>query len=69
MSSGSYLKFQSNGTTESCSFIGKVKIVEYGKKFYKAYVTGKEAHIMPLYFQYNLKGFVSTVRSLRGLVF
>jgi len=69
MSSGSYLKFQSNGTTESCSFIGKVKIVQYGKKFYKAYVTEKEAHIMPLCFQYTLEVFVATIDSLRELVF
>lgn len=67
MSSGSYLKFQSNGTTESCSFIRKVKIIRYGKKLYKAYVTGKEAHIMPLYFHYTLKVFVFTICSLREL--
>lgn len=69
MSSGSYLKFQSNGTTESCSFIGKVKIVRYSKKFYKAYVTGKEARILPLYFQYAWKAFLSTICSLRELMF
>lgn len=39
MSSGSYLKFQSNGTTESCSFIGEVKIVWYSKRVFKAYIT------------------------------
>lgn len=65
----SYLKFQSNGTTEGCSLIGKVKTARCGKTLCKACITGEEAHITALCSQHTCKVFVSTTCNLREVLF